>query len=232
MPLNTINDLLARIKAGQRTRFVAFGSSNTDRRIHGLHWFDWLDLGLKHIFGRVVHSINAGTGGDTTRDLLRRFDEDVALYQPHAVFITIGGNDANPEKALGAEEYRDNLGVLVNQVRALGAVPILQTYYAADLPNLGEPHASNFQRNMQIIRDVAAAEACELVDHHARWEPLRVQHPDLFASLMLDALHINPTGNAIMGLDLCRRLQVQLNPEQWAFLHGARAYQALMDSLA
>ena len=124
MFLENINDLQVRFAQGERTRIVAFGSSNTDRRIHGLHWFDWLDLGIKQTHGRVAHSINAGTGGDTTRELLRRWDEGVALYQPRAVFITIGGNDANPEKDLGADQYRANLRTLVQRVRELGAVPI------------------------------------------------------------------------------------------------------------
>jgi acyl-CoA thioesterase-1 len=231
MLLEDINDLQVRFQKGQRTRIVAFGSSNTDRRIHGLHWFDWCDLGIKQTYGRVAHSINAGTGGDTTRDLLRRWDEDVALYQPHAVFITIGGNDANPEKDLGADEYRANLHTLVRRVRALGAVPILQTYYAADLAGLGELYASNFQRNMRIIREVAGAEGCELVDHHARWEPVRLQYPHVFAGLMIDALHINSLGNAIMGLDLIRRFGVHLDPDQHAFTAAARGIQALMDEL-
>jgi lysophospholipase L1-like esterase len=232
MFLDKISDLEARFMRGERTRIVAFGSSNTDRRIHGLHWFDWLDLGIKQTYGRVAHSINAGTGGDTTRDLLRRWETDVALYRPHAVLVTIGGNDANPEKDLGADEYRANLHILVQRIRDLGAVPILQTYYAADLAGLGEPHASSFQRNMQIIREVASAEGCELVDHHIRWERVRLQHPQVFAGLMIDALHTNPLGNATMGLDLIRKFGVHLDPDQQAFTAAARGIQALMDALA
>ena len=86
--MDVIETILKRLEAGVKTRFVVFGSSNTERCIHGLHWFDWLDLGLKQTYGRVHHCINAGLGGDTTEGLLVRFDEDVALYQPHVVFVT------------------------------------------------------------------------------------------------------------------------------------------------
>jgi len=99
MDLDTIRQHL---QTETRTRIVAFGSSNTDRRICGLHWFDWLDLGIKHTHGRVHHFINTGIGGDTTRGLLAR-------YEPHAVFVTIGGNDSNPNAGIDAATYRANL---------------------------------------------------------------------------------------------------------------------------
>lgn len=38
--------------------------------------------------------INAGVGGDTVVNLLRRLDEDVLSHNPDAVFVMVGGNDA------------------------------------------------------------------------------------------------------------------------------------------
>ena len=136
--------ILQRFAAEQRTRIVAFGSSNTERRIHGLHWFDWLDLGIKQTYGRVHHCINAGLGGDTSRGLLQRFDEDVALYQPHVVFITIGGNDAKPDSGIDAVEFRRNLRQLQSRIRFLDAAVVFQTYYSADVVGLGPEHGSRF----------------------------------------------------------------------------------------
>lgn len=225
-------DIRHRLETEPRTRLVAFGSSNTDRRIHGLHWFDWLDLGIKQTFGRVHHCINAGVGGDTTRELLARFDEDVARYAPHAVFVTIGGNDASPDRDLDAATYRANLLVLCEMIGGLGAVPILQTYYAADLAGLGPVHGPRFQANMQIIREVAAEAGVPLIDHHRRWEPLRCHHRALYRALMLDALHVNPLGNMLMGVDLLRVFDLRLDPATEAHATPARAYQALLDRLA
>ena len=51
----TLTTLRRRFTTEPRTRIVAFGSSNTDRRITGMHWLDWLDLGIKQTFGRVHH---------------------------------------------------------------------------------------------------------------------------------------------------------------------------------
>jgi len=38
--------------------------------------------------------INAGVGGDTVVNLLRRLDVDVLSHHPDAVFVMVGGNDA------------------------------------------------------------------------------------------------------------------------------------------
>lgn len=38
--------------------------------------------------------INAGVGGNTVVNLLRRADEDVLAHEPDAVFVMVGGNDA------------------------------------------------------------------------------------------------------------------------------------------
>ena len=135
-----IREILRRLEAGDRTRFVAFGSSNTERRIPGLHWFDWLDLALKATYGRVHHCINAGLGGDTTQGLLARFDEDVALYRPHVVLVTIGGNDAKPDSGIDEDDFRRNLNEVIRMIRELDATPILQTYYSADVKALGLGH--------------------------------------------------------------------------------------------
>ena len=38
--------------------------------------------------------INAGVGGNTVVNLLRRVDDDVIRHEPDAVFVMVGGNDA------------------------------------------------------------------------------------------------------------------------------------------
>ncbi len=39
--------------------------------------------------------INAGEGGDTVVNLLRRLDDVLEQHQPDAIFVMVGGNDAN-----------------------------------------------------------------------------------------------------------------------------------------
>ncbi len=228
----SIETIISRFQTEPRTRIVAFGSSNTDRRIHGLHWFDWLDLGIKQTYGRVHHTINAGLGGDTTRGLRQRFDRDVALYQPHAVFITIGGNDANPQSGIDDSEYRDSLLELERRIHALGATPVFQTYYSADVERMDPEHGNAFLRFMDVIRAVATETGTILIDHHRRWEPLRIQHVDEYRKLMIDPLHVNPLGNMLIGLDLLRVFHLRLEDAQQRHCIEGLEYQRMLDDLA
>ncbi len=75
--------------------------------------------------GRVV---NAGRGGDTTRDLLRRLDRDVLARRPTLVALMVGTNDMlNHAKAVPLDEYRGNVAELVKKIRGSGARVLLFT---------------------------------------------------------------------------------------------------------
>ena len=119
-----LNPFLQRMRKGERTRIVAFGSSNTDARNRcQFNWVDWFDTGLKMTFGRVHHTINTGIGGDTTRGLLRRFDTDLAFYEPHLALLTIGGNDSSPNQEMDEDEFRKNLADVSRKILAGGRDP-------------------------------------------------------------------------------------------------------------
>jgi lysophospholipase L1-like esterase len=226
----TLDAILARLRSEPHTRFVAFGSSNTERRIPGLHWFDWLELGIKYTYGRVFHCINAGLGGDTVRGLLGRFERDVALYQPHVVFVTIGGNDSNPDNGIEEAEYDASLRALADRIDDMGAQAIFQTYYAADVVALGPQHGPAFLRFMEVVRQVAEETGAALIDHHRRWERLRLHQFERYQTLMIDALHVNALGNMLLGLDLMRAFEAM--PEEIALdCAEGLEYQRLLDQL-
>ena len=72
-----------------RTRIVAFGSSNTDLGQHAeghFNWFNWLDVGLATHVGKKHAAINSGISGNTCAELLGRFESF-----PPIVMITIFG---------------------------------------------------------------------------------------------------------------------------------------------
>lgn len=220
-------ELLNRLRAGQLTRVLAFGSSNTERRLAGMHWLDCLDLGLAQAFGRFHRCINAGVGGDTTRELLARFDEDAAFYRPHGVFVTIGGNDSNPVRTLSEGEFTANLHEVVRRFRAMGTRVIFQTYYAVQSD--GSEHFVRFSQYMDAVRQVAAETDSGLIDHLARWERMRLRCPDAYLPLMADAFHVCESGNKLLGVDLARAMGVPLAKDMaWA---DALRLQALMDRL-
>lgn len=219
---DVVDKFLAKLEDGTPTRILAFGSSNTERYRVGMHWLDGFDLAIRETRNRtrMHHCINAGIGGNTTRDLLGRFEHDAAFYKPHLALITIGANDAKPAKGVSAREFAENLRELKKRFDALGTAVVFQTYYAVAEGADQEAilHFDRFHANMQTVRDVAAAAGAGLIDHLARWEPWRKKYPHLHAGLMLNAWHVNETGNKVLALNIARYFKLRLglnDPDAW-----------------
>ena len=226
-----IDKFIERMSLGKRTRILAFGSSNTERRISGMTWFDCFELAVREKYGRPHTCINTGIGGDTSRGLLERFEYDAALYKPHLAFLTIGGNDSNPPKELKAVEFRENLMELYCRFSAIGCELVFQTYYSPTPELCDAEHIKNFYHYSDIVREVAAETNSELIDHLVRWERLRKKHYDVYINLMLDAFHVDPIGNKIIGLDIARRFNLDFVPGKREDWNEALAVQKLMDEL-
>ena len=70
--------------------------------------------------------INAGINGNTTRDLLERWDRDVMALKPDRLVICIGINDVwrqfdypcNPDRHVLPEEYEANMRKLIESALA------------------------------------------------------------------------------------------------------------------
>ncbi|MBN8218011.1 MAG: SGNH/GDSL hydrolase family protein [Spirochaetes bacterium] len=220
--------MTARFEARLKTRILAFGSSNTERFLPGMHWFDVFDLALQNCYGRIHHCINTGIGGHTTRDLLGRFDEDAAFYKPHLVFITIGGNDSNPDRQMTPDEFEANLLELHRRFASWGCAVVFQTYYAPDPARVGAGHLATFRTMMQRVRIAASKTGAGLVDHLARWEALQAKHPDRYLPLMQDGFHLNRRGNKVLGFDLASRFGSAPTSEE-AYWKEAKEGTLLMD---
>ena len=233
--MSDLDVTLERLRNRVTTRFVFYGSSNTSRNSAGAgryNWGDWLDHAVRLTYGFNHRSVNSGVSGDTTRGLLERFDDDVALFSPHAVIVTIGGNDSSPKRDISEDEFRRNLGEVVDRVRALPeCVPFLQTYYSVDTERMGPGDGAIFHRYMDIVRDVAREKGVFLVDHMARWERLREASVEDYRRMMYDTMHLNPLGNMVQGLDLVRLFQADVGEVLEPHCAEGREIQKWLDDL-
>ena len=200
-------------------RIVAFGSSNTELSYSnaGRHnWVDWLYINLRQHIGNHVTVINHGIGGETTENLLDRVDRDVRPLSPSIVIITIGGNDANLR--MPVSQYAERLRELCAIIDRYGAQPVLQTYYCPLYHQMEQGYRQRFETNMGVKRDLAAELALPLVDQYAFFEPFYSSHPDDYARLMRDPLHVNHLGNLAMGqyISHCLSLPAIPVPEDMA----------------
>jgi lysophospholipase L1-like esterase len=185
-------------------RIIAFGSSNTELHWHSLghfNWFSWLTASFREWVGRQVTTINQGINGETVKDLLKRIDRDVINYKPDVTFITIGGNDANAGMALG--DYRTSLEIMIDKLYKIDCLPILQTYYCPIYEVMSETF-QKFPEYMEIKRTISSERKIPLIDQYKYFSALYCNDKSTYSELMLDGLHVNPIGNAIMGLIACR----------------------------
>jgi len=219
-----------KLRQGIRPRALAFGSSNTQRFLSGMHWFDCFELATAETFGLGARCINSGVGGDTAQMLLDRFEEEAALFKPHLTFVTVGGNNSKPELGISTELFREDLLKLHTKLTALGSSVVLQTYYAPN-PTLVWP-LERFLEHMETVRGVAEETGSDLIDHLSRWIPFRDQYRDVYQSLMLDGFHINRFGNMLMGLEIACHFGLQVGGDAPDLWEPIRSYQAMMDNAA
>lgn len=188
-------------------RIIAFGSSNTESTwsTNGRHnWVEWLNMNVRDHIGRHVCVINQGIGGETSDNLLARLHRDVLSFQPSAVIITIGGNDAL--QSLPLDRYADNLRMICARIRQENAEPILQTYYCPMYHLSIDGFKSVFESYMEVVRTIAREMGVLLVDQYVGFEPYYRKQPEQYAKLMNDWLHVNHYGNLIMGMHISQAL--------------------------
>ena len=234
--------IFKRIAEGKVVHVLALGSSNTEHFMVGAHWFDYVGMGLMHKYRKWTEDrlsvattalcLNAGTSNHTTGELLARFDRDVAPFKPDLVIVTAGINDANPSRNVSQQQFRRNLEEIRNRVHSLDGEVLFQTYYACDIERLAEKNsgwAANYVPYTDIVREVAGD---YLNDNFTRWERLRKYDVTTFRLLMRDPLHLNPIGNAVIGLDLVRLLDLKLPEENLPWICGGVFARECMDLLA
>ena len=114
-------------RSNSRRSVVAFGDSIT--RGYGVaDSSGWVSL-LQRRFSSVT-VVNAGGNGNTSREGLARFENDVAPWLPATVIVIFGGNDPVNEEArkVGLEEFRENLLEIVRRIGAVGGQCLLGTF--------------------------------------------------------------------------------------------------------
>jgi sialidase-1 len=173
--------------------------------------------------GSSLNVYNAGIGGNSTRNALARFDRDVLRHQPRVVVMQFGINDAAVDvwkdpPATGPRvpiaEYESNLRALVAAARAAQAKVILMTTnpvrWTSRLKEMyGRPpydpsaedgfDAPVLAKYNDTVRKLAKELGTGLVDVRAAFEK-HAEKPDAdLDALLLDGMHPNDQGHAIVA---------------------------------
>lgn len=156
----------------------------------------------------AVTVVNSGISGDSSAGALKRFDRDVAVFNPDLVTVNLGLNDSmaqDPDAALAA--YRENMADIFRRIAALGAEAMLVTpnmmcsYVDPSLPEgiLRDIAAEAAKRQtggiltafVDAAREAAREAGVPVADAYAEWQALeragadttallsnRINHPD------------------------------------------------------
>lgn len=156
-----------------------------------------------NIIEEDIMVFNTGVSGATTRDVIRDFNICVNIYDPDIVFIMLGMNDSLNE-IVPLEEYRSNILELINKVREIGAIPIIQTSNIIKM----DLSRKNLKFYMDIVREVARENNVMLIDHYSHWEELEKENSNLKNELLNDLIHPNENGHLEMAKFIFKELDI------------------------
>lgn len=156
-----------------------------------------------------IRITNSGISGNTSKDLLERFDRDVVELNPQWVSICIGINDvwrqfdvpACRDYAVSVEEYEKNLETMILKIRGkVKGIFICTPYYI-------EPNKSDLMRNrmdeyIKVCKYLAQKYNCELVDFQSMYDEFcKYKHSSIIA---WDRVHPNQMGATLMAKEFLK----------------------------
>lgn len=148
----------------------------------------WVHLASKNL---GIPIINKGMNGDTSYQMLERFDHDVIRLSPSHVIIMGGTNDACAR--IEAEEVFNNFCSMVEKAMKNEIKPIL-----------GLPIPCNYIQDEYIlslyredIRDYAAANTLPILDFYKAFLQSNSKQPQ--GEFYADVLHPNERGYKVMA---------------------------------
>ena len=152
----------------------------------------------------VLRITNAGIGGNTSRDLLARWERDVLALNPDWVSICIGINDVwrqfdtpgIPENAVLPEEYEQNVEKMVISVKDKCKGVFLMTPYYME-PLADDPMRKRMDEYGAICKKIAARQGIFCIDLQRTFNDYFVYRHSAF--IAWDRVHPNRIGAMLIA---------------------------------
>ena len=163
-----------------------------------------------------IRVTNSGISGNTSRDLLARFDRDVVDLNPDWVSICIGINDvwrqfdspAIPDCHVMPDEYAKNLETMILKVKDKVKGVFVLTPYIME-PNSEDMMRSRMNEYVQICSDLAQKYGCIFVDFQKMYEDYCwIRHSSYIA---WDRIHPNQIGATLMAREFLKKCDFDYN---------------------
>ena len=168
-----------------------------------------------------IRVTNSGISGNTSRDLLERWERDVRSLNPQWVSILIGINDvwrqfdspAMADQMVPPEEYRENVRrMILTEKDHVKGIFLMTPYYV-------EPNKNDFMRARMdeygdICKELANEYGCILVDLQTMFSNYcQIRHS---AYLAWDRVHPNQVGATLVAMEWLKHCDMErLSVEGW-----------------
>ena len=150
---------------------------------------------------RKIHTVNMGISGNTSRDLLARWETDVNALKPDWVVLCIGFNDvwrqfdspAISEWAVSPQEYANNLRRMAENTKAK---MIWMTPYYLE-PNKEDAMRKRMDEYRAVMKEEAAKRGIPCIDLQEKFAHiLKYRYP---AYITWDRIHPGVVGSVIIA---------------------------------
>lgn len=161
---------------------------------------------------------NTGVSGNTSKNLLDRFDDAVIKLNPDWVSICIGINDvwrqfdvpAIPTSAVTPEDYKKNVETMILRIKnelTVKGVFLCSPYYME--PNKEDWMRAKMDEYTAICKELAEKYNLIFVDFQAMYEKyLKYRHS---ASIAWDRVHPNRMGAVMMAKEILNHCDFDYN---------------------
>lgn len=126
-------------------------------------WVNRLKLSLSPLLNYDIEIYNLGVSGDTTNDILKRFDVEARARKPDVIIFSCGGNDSGCIKSDGnyivkPKKYEKNLKKLVKKAKKFTNKVIFMGLKSVDnsktLPVPWDKERYYFNHNMELYDNI------------------------------------------------------------------------------
>ncbi len=167
---------------------------------------------------RLIRVTNSGISGNTSKDLLARFDRDVISLNPDWISVCIGINDVwrqfdmpeMPEYHVYPDDYRKNMTEMIEKAKKCAKGVFVCTPYIME-PEKGDKMRKRMDEYTQICKELAEKYDCVLVDFQNMYDKFFAYRHS--AVIAWDRIHPNQVGATLMAKEFLSKCGFDYNRE-------------------